>query len=113
MKTPLLIATGTAALLMAINTVSGAEPFLSPRAQANLIRVVPGSSAGDVNLAAVGPIGNAKAWALAQSFRTVPASGADIDLAHGPRPAVSPKDPRFEQAARRMGEAKFQVAPLK
>ena len=110
MKTALLLAVATAAFLSAVNTVSADEPLLSPRARANQTRVVPSSSATDVNLSTNRPIGNAKAWEHAQSLRRVPSTGPSVDLAHGPRPALSPKDPRYDQATR---QAQFQVAPLK
>jgi len=113
MKSLLLLAAATAALLTTANSVSAGEPLLSPRAKANQIRVVPGSSAHDVNLVTNRPTGNARAWALAQSLRKVPGTGPSIDLAHGPRPLLSPKDPRYETALRKLRDSSFQVAPLK
>ena len=86
---------------------------LSPRAQANQIRVVAGTSASDPNLVTNRPAGNAKAWALQQSLRTVAATGLGVDLAHAPRPNLSPKDPRFESALRENALRQVQVAPLK
>jgi hypothetical protein len=43
----------------------------------------------------------------------VPSTGRSIDLAHGPRPLLSPKDPRYETALRELRQQQFQVAPLK
>lgn len=113
MKNTLLLAVATATLLTVVNTASADEPLLSPRAKANQIRVVPGSAANDVNLATNRPIGNAKAWDHAQSLRKAPSTGPSIDLAHGPRPTLSPKDPRYDQVARELREPQLQVAPLK
>ena len=89
------------------------EPLMSPRAKSNQIRIVPGTSAGQVNLATNRPAGNAKAWQLAQDFRKVRSSGASVDLAHAQRPTMSPKDPRFEAAWRANAEREFQIAPVK
>lgn len=52
-----------------------------------------------------------KAIAQAESLRKVPSTGPRIDLMHGPRPTLSPKDPRYDQELRRLLE--IQVAPLK
>ena len=113
MKTTLLLA-ATVALLTAVNSASAAEPLLSPKAKAlaDSLRTVPGTSS-TVDLIKDRPVGNAKAWELARSFRTVPSAGPSVDLAHGPRPLLSPKDPRYDQVARELREAQFQVAPLK
>jgi hypothetical protein len=100
------------AVLYAANSVRAGEPLLSPRARSNQIRVEKGSGTQNPNLLAGLPTGNAKGWALLQSVRTVPKSGADIDLAHI-RPALSPKDPRNEIALREMATYQFQVAPIK
>lgn len=89
------------------------EPLMSPRAKSNQIRIVPGTSAGQVNLATNRPIGNARAWALAQDFRKVPSTGSSIDLVHATRPRLSPRDPRFEAAWRANAEREFQIAPVK
>jgi hypothetical protein len=107
----MLVATvAVLALGAAVSTRAG-EPLLSPKASATQIRVVPGTSSHDPNLLANLPVGNAKGWALAQSRRTVPAVGSNIDLAHAPRPTLSPKDPGYETALRE--NAVRQVAPLK
>ena len=102
-----IVALGTALLAKA------SEPVLSPRAKSNQIRAVSGTSANQVNLAANRPIGNAKAWALAQDFRTVPSTGSSIDLARAQRPSLSPKDSRYEAAWRANAEHEFQIAPVK
>ena len=107
----ILLAAAVAVAFTAANRAQAGEPLLSPRAQANQPRMVSGTSANDVNLATNRPAGNAKAWELAQSLKKVPSTGQTIDLAHGPRPTLSPKDPRYEQEARRLQEV--QITPLK
>jgi hypothetical protein len=110
----ILMAALVAAAFTTASRANADEPFLSPRAKANQIRVAPaGTSANDVNLVTNRPAGNAKAWAQAQSLRTVPSTSPTVDLAHGPRPTMSPKDPRYEQAARELRESQYQIAPLK
>lgn len=112
--TLILAAAAAAAVLTGINTASAAEPLLSPKAKAlaNSTRTVLGTST-TVDQVKDRPTGNAKAWELARSFRTVPSVGPNIDLAHGPRPLLSPKDPRYESALREQRTTTFQVAPLK
>ena len=110
----ILMAALVAAAFTTASRASADEPYLSPKAKANQIRVAPaGASANDVNLVTNRPAGNAKAWAQAQSLKTAPGTGSTIDLAHGPRPTMSPKDPRYEQAARELRESQYQIAPLK
>lgn len=89
------------------------EPVLSPRVAQlrHELRKVP--SAPSPDLTKDRPIGNAKAWALIRDFRKIPGVSRDIDLAHAPRPAFSPKDPHFEMVWRQTAEQRFQVAPLK
>jgi hypothetical protein len=112
MKTNFLTAGAilTIAFYSSISAKAG-EPLLSPRARANEIQVWH-STAKDPDLLANRPVGNAKAWAALESFRTVPSSGPSIDLAHS-RPNLAPKDPRYETAARELAISQFQVAPLK
>ncbi len=95
-------------------SANAGEPLYSPKAKAlaDSLRKVP-SVASDVNLATNRPIGNAKAWDLAQSLRKVPSTGTSVDIAHAPRPTMSPKDPRFETAWRANAEREFQIAPVK
>lgn len=107
----ILLAAAVAVAFTAVNRAQADEPLLSPRAKANQTRIVSGTAANDVNLATNRPTGNAKAWAQAQSLKKVPSTGQTVDLAHGPRPTLSPKDPRYEQEARRLQEV--QIAPLK
>lgn len=113
MKTTLLLA-ATVALLTAVSTAYAAEPLHSPKgkALADSLRKVPAVHS-DVDLTKDRPLGNAKAWELTRSFRSVPSTGTSVDLAHGPRPLLSPKDPRYETALRELRAKEFQIAPLK
>ena len=110
----LLIAAAIAVTLNVTTSAQAGEPLLSPKAkeQADSLRKVP-TLASEVNLAINRPVGNAKAWEVAQSLRTVPSTGPSIDLAHAPRPTLSPKDPGFEAAWRANAEQQILVAPLK
>lgn len=109
----LLVVAAVVAVGAAFSANAG-EPLYSPRAKelAYSLRKVP-STPGDVNLALNRPVGNAKAWDLAQSLRKVPSAGTSVDLAHAPRPTMSPKDPRFETAWRANAIGEFQIAPVK
>lgn len=113
MKTTLLLATATAALLTFVNTASAAEPLHSPKgkALADSLRTVPGSTADLIDRA--GLPGSPKGRDLANSLRKVPSAGPSVDLAHGPVLLLSPKDPRYETALRELRAREFQVAPLK
>ena len=110
----LLVAALAAVTLNVALSAHAGEPLYSPKAKAlaDSLRKVP-AVASEVNLATNRPIGNAKAWQLAQDFRKVPSTGPRIDLAHAPRPTLSPKDPRFETAWRENAQQQFHVAPLK
>ena len=113
MKKTLLLAVAAVGAFTLASAQAG-EPLLSPRAQSNQSRVVmSNTSANDVNLATNRPIGNAKAWEHAQSIRKVSGTGDSIDLAHAPRPTMSPRDSRYEAALRDNATKNFQVAPLK
>jgi hypothetical protein len=110
----LLVAAAAVVTLNLTQAVQAAEPVLSPRAAQlrHEPRKVP-SPPSAVDLTKDRPIGNAKAWELARSLRKVPSTGPSIDLAHAPRPTLSPKDPRFEMAWRENAVKQFQIAPLK
>jgi len=93
-----------------------ADSLLSPKAQAqadSLKKVAAPATMQCCAAAADRPTGNARAWEQAQSLRKVPSTGDTIDLARAPRPAVSPKDPRYETAWRANATKNFQVAPVK
>ena len=112
MKTTLLLA-ATVAVITAVNAASAAEPLLSPKAKAlaDSLRTVPGSTTDMIDRSVLP--GSPKGRELAYSLRKVPSTGPSVDLAHGPRPSLSPKDPRYETALRELRAREFQVAPLK
>ena len=113
MKTTLLLAAASVALFTLVNTASAAEPLHSPKGKAfaDSLRTVPGSTTDMIGGGVLS--GSPKGRELAYSLRKVPSTGPSVDLAHGPRPAMSPKDPRYEAALREMRVREFQVAPLK
>lgn len=99
-----------AVALTTVNYAKADGALLSPRAQGNQIHIVAGSSVDDPNLLTNHPTGNVRGWASARSF--VKAPGTDTtDLVSGPRPTMSPKDPRYAQALQELREV--QIAPLK
>ena len=99
-----------AAALTTVNYAKADGAFLSPRAQGNQIHVVAGSPVNNPNLVTNRPAGNVRGWANARSLVKTP--GMDTtDLAHGPTPTMSPKDPRYAQALQELREV--QIAPLK
>ena len=79
MKNTLLLAAATAALLTAVNTASADEPLLSPRANANLVRTVPGVTEDKLDRS-LQP-GSPKGREMAYSLRVVPSTGLSVDLA--------------------------------
>ena len=111
--TKYLLVAAAAAVTLTLNAQAG-ESLLSPRSKAlaDSLRKVP-TVASDAKHATNRAIGNARARELAHSFRTVAGSAPSIDLAHAARPALSPKDPRFEAAWRENALKKFRIAPLK
>lgn len=112
MKSTLLLA-ATVAFLTVVNTSSAAEPLYSPRGKAiaDSLRTVPGSTTDMTDRSVLS--GTPKGRDLAYSLRKVPSTGPSVDLARGPRPHLSPKDPRYETALRELRAREFQVAPLK
>ena len=113
MKTTLLLAAATVAVLTAISTASAAEPLHSPKSKAlaDSLRTVPGSTTDMIDRSVLP--GSPKGRELAYSLRKVPSTGPIVDLAHGPRPTMSPKDTRYEAALRELRAKEFHVAPLK
>ena len=109
----LVAATAAIATLGFTQNTRGGDVLLSPHARELQPHIVPGSSAHDPDLTADRPNGDAKVWTRMRSMQTVPSTGPDIDLAHGARPTLSAKDPRFEVALRANAVREFDVAPLK
>lgn len=112
MKTTLFLA-ATVAVFAAVTTASAGEPLHSPKGKslADSLRTVPGSTTDMIDRSVLP--GSPKGRELASSLRKVPIAGPSVDLAHGPRPTMSPKDPRYETAVRELRAKEFQVAPLK
>jgi len=113
MKKTILLAVAAAGIFTLTVSAQAGEPLLSPRAQeqANSLKTVPGTSHDMIDRSV--KIGSPKQIALAESLRKVPSTGNNVDLAHAPRPTLSPKDPRYETALRENATKTFQVAPLK
>ena len=112
MKTKLILAAAVASLTLTSGVYAG-DAVLSPRAKEmrDSLRKLPGTTTDMIDRSA--KAGSPKALDLAHSLRRVPSTGPSIDLAHGPRPTLSPKDPRYESALRELRESQIQVAPLK
>lgn len=111
MSNTLLILASTAVLLTAVHAASAADPSLSPRAKASQSRTVSGATDDKLDRS-IKP-GSPRAIARAESLRKVPKTGAHIDLAHGPHPLLSPKDPRYETTIRELRGIRGQSAPAK
>lgn len=111
MKKTLILVVAVAGLFTLAAGVRADDALMSPKAKAlaDSLRKVPGTTP-DLLDRSVKP-GSPKSKAIAESQRNVPGTGPTIDLVHGPRPTLSPRDPRYEQEARRLQEV--QLAPLK
>jgi hypothetical protein len=89
----ILLAATVAVAFTSVNRALAGEAFLSPRAQANQIRTVTGSSMGDPDLTKDRANGNAQAAALARDFRRVPGSNGDINHVGGNYAGAAAKNP--------------------
>lgn len=116
MKKTILLAIAAAGIFTLTFSAQAGEPLLSPRAQeqANSLKRVAGTTSSDMIDRSV-KVGSPKAIELAYSLRKVPSTGPSIDLAHAPRPTMSPKDSRYEVALRDNAakQLEVQIAPLK
>jgi len=76
MKKMILLAVAAAGIFTLAASAQAGEPLYSPKAKAlaDSLKKVPAVTS-DVNLALDRPAGNAKAWELARSFRSVPSTG--------------------------------------
>ncbi|MCI0541550.1 MAG: hypothetical protein L0Z50_40650 [Verrucomicrobiales bacterium] len=112
MKTKLILATAIATFALTGGLYAG-DAALSPKAKdlRDSLRKVPGTTVDMIDRST--KIGSPKGLELAHSLRKVPSTGPRIDLAHGPRPLFSPKDPRYETTLREMRESRFEIAPLR
>lgn len=113
MKKNMLLAIAAAGIFTLAASAQAGEPLHSPKGQeqAYSLRKVPGTTPDMIDRSV--KAGSPKAIELANSLRKVPSTGNSIDLAHAPRPTMSPKDPRFETALRANAQREFQIAPLK
>lgn len=107
-----LLVAAAAAMTLTLTTQAG-EPLFSPKAKelADSLRKVPGTTADMIDRS-IQP-GTPRSRELAYSLRKVPSIGTSIDLAHAPRPTLSPRDPRYEMALRENAVREFQIAPVK
>ena len=112
MKTKLILAAAVAILTLSSGVYAG-DRVLSPKGKEaqDSMRKAPGMTTDMTDRSA--KAGSPKALDLAHSLRKVPRTSPGIDLAHGPGPTLSPKDPRFETALRELRESQIQVTPLK
>jgi len=112
MKTTLLLA-ATVVVLTSLNVASAAEPLLSPKAKALADSLLPPPGITTDMMDRSIPPGSPKGRELAYSLRKVPSTGPRVNLVRGPRPVLSPKDPRYETAVHELRATEFQVAPMK
>ena len=117
MKKTLLLAVAVASVLaVAASARAGDNTAMSPKAkaQADSLKTVPADTTADTIDRSL-KSGSPKAITQAQSQTVVSSTNQSLDLAHAPRPAMSPKDPRYETALRENAarQAEIQVAPLK
>ena len=113
MKTNLLLLAAVTAIATFAGVAKADDAYLSPKARQlkEDFRKVPGTTTDKLDRSVKS--GSPKGIEFSASLRTVPSTGPSIDLAHGPRPLLSPKDPRYDQALRELRQTQFQVAPLK
>jgi hypothetical protein len=113
MKKNMLLAIAAAGIFTLAASAQAGEPLHSPKGQeqAYSLRKVPGTTPDMIDRSV--KVGSPKAIELAHSLRKVPSNGTTVDLAHAPRPTMSPKDPRFETALRANAQREFQIAPVK
>jgi hypothetical protein len=104
-----------AAVMTLTLTAQAGEPLYSPKAKdlADSLRKSPGTTTDMIDRS-IQP-GTPRGRELAYSLRKVPSTGPSVDLAHAPRPTMSPKDPRYEVALRENAtrQLEIQIAPLK
>jgi hypothetical protein len=68
-------------------------------------------SINDLNLIVARAVGNVRAWEIAQGLKKTSEKNSNVDLAHGPRPNLPPKDPRYEMAVMQLRDSQSQVVP--
>jgi hypothetical protein len=109
MKKTFLLAIAAAGVFTSAASANAGDTGLSPKAQslADSLKTASGATSDVLDRSIQG--GSPRAIALAESVRKAP--GTTTDVAHNARPALSPKDPSYEQAA--LGVRPVRVAPLK
>jgi hypothetical protein len=118
MKTTTFIAIAVASAFTFASSARAGDALHSPKAQAeaaSLKKVASAATSACCSSPADRPAGNARAWEQAHSLKRFAGADGSLNLAHAPRPAYSPKDPRYEAALRAnaVSRTEVQVAPLK
>lgn len=107
MKTTVLLATATAALLITLSPASSAEPLYSPKgkALADSLARVPGTTTDMIDRSVKN--GSPKHIAFVESLRRVPGTTQDMIVRNGPHvsPRLLANEPWRAES--------FRVAPLK
>ena len=115
MKKTLILAIAVAGVFSLSTNVRAGDAVMSPRAKemADSLKTVPSTTVDTIDRS-IKPVSPRQAE-LAKSLRKVPSTGPSIDLAHAPRPTMSPRDSRYETALRENAakQLEIQVAPLK
>jgi hypothetical protein len=113
MNTPKYLLAAVVATFSVALSAQADEALMSPkaRAQAESLRIVPGTTPDMIDRSI--NAGSPKYAAFQHSLRRVPSAGPSLDLAHAPRPMLSPKDPRYETALRENAAKQFTIAPLR
>jgi hypothetical protein len=111
----IILAVAVAGALTFVANANAGDAIMSPKAQeqADSHRTVSGTTPDMIDRSI--RAGSPKQVEFAASLRTVPSIGPSVDLAHAPRPNLSPKDPNYDIAFREnaMKQLDIQVAPLK
>jgi hypothetical protein len=114
MKKTILLAVAVAGIFTLAASAQASDTFMSPRAQAQAdsLKKVSGTNNDVIDRPVLS--GSPKSIALAQSLRKVAGTDNDLDLAHAPRPTMSPRSPGYAAALHDNAvNQQIQVAPLK
>jgi Ni/Co efflux regulator RcnB len=100
MKKIILLAVAVAGVFTLVASAQASDAFMSSRAQeqADSLKKVSGMTPDMIDRSV--QLGSPKSIALAQSLRKVAGTNNDLDLVHGLRPTMSPKNPGYEAALR-------------
>lgn len=114
MKTLPYLLTAVAVTIGFTLSAYAGEPLSSPRAKDFTYSPAQTPNvASHLNLVKIQPAGNARAWELDQSVRTVPSTGPSIDFVHASRPTLSPKDPCYAAAWQANAQRELQITRVK